>query len=198
MSHKLRAAVVGATGYVGQRFVSLLADHPWFELTMTVASPNSAGKSYAEAVRGRWRIDVSIPEAAKTLLVHTVDELALKADQVDLIFCAVDMPKEEIKLLEERLARTETPVISNNSANRLVNGPQPSDRLSAQTSGHDFRLYRLQTQLFHPKLCTGPGSFASFRYRKGHGQYLSSDFGSGEDLCRLAGDGRESDSFHWR
>ncbi len=121
MSHKLRAAVVGATGYVGQRFVSLLADHPWFELTMAVASPNSAGKSYAEAVRGRWRIDVSIPEAAKTLLVHTVDELALKADQVDLIFCAVDMPKEEIKLLEERLARTETPVISNNSANRLVN-----------------------------------------------------------------------------
>lgn len=120
MANKLHAAVVGATGYVGQRFVSLLADHPWFRLSMAVASASSAGKTYAEAVDGRWRIDTEIPEQAKSMLVRTVDELIAEADSIDLIFCAVDMPKDELVLLEERLAKTETPVISNNSANRLV------------------------------------------------------------------------------
>lgn len=119
MNRKLRAAVVGATGYVGQRFVALLDDHPWFELTTLVASPRSAGQTYQDAVRNRWKIDAEIPASASQLIVIDVDTLLEQADQVDLIFCAVDMPKEAIKELEERLAKSETPVISNNSANRM-------------------------------------------------------------------------------
>lgn len=120
MKYKLRAAVVGATGYVGQRFLTLLVDHPWFECSLLVASPRSSGKPYSEAVEGRWRIDLPIPDATKDMMVIDIDSLISRADEVDLIFCAVDMPKEELKDLEERLAKTETPVISNNSANRLV------------------------------------------------------------------------------
>lgn len=119
MNRRLRAAVVGATGYVGQRFVSLLAEHPYFELTQVVASPRSAGRTFAAAVEHRWKIDAEIPEVTKNLMVIDVDTLLERADQVDLIFCAVDMPKDEIKRLEERLAKSETPVISNNSANRM-------------------------------------------------------------------------------
>ena len=118
MEKKLRAGVIGATGYVGQRFVSLLENHPWFECVAVCASPRSAGKTYEEAVEGRWKIDVDMPEYVKKLVVASTDDIEEFCSKVDFVFCAVDMKKDEIKALEERIAKTETPVISNNSANR--------------------------------------------------------------------------------
>ncbi len=116
---KLRAGVIGATGMVGQRFVSLLAKHPWFELTTLAASPRSAGKTYRDALNGRWVMKTALPENAADLIVldATADIDAITA-QVDLVFSAVDMKKEEIRALEEDYARHECPVISNNSAHR--------------------------------------------------------------------------------
>ena len=116
---KLKAGVIGGTGMVGQRFISLLADHPWFELTVIAASARSAGKTYEEAVGNRWNIDVPMPECAKSIVVRDAeaDKESIVAD-VDLVFSAVDMKKEEIQALEEAYAKLECPVISNNSAHR--------------------------------------------------------------------------------
>lgn len=118
MEKKLRAGVIGATGYVGQRFITLLADHPWFELAGLAASSRSAGKPYEEALDGRWRLTVPMPEKVKGMLVQDSAEVEDFCKDLDLVFCAVDMDKKAIVELEERVARTETPVISNNSANR--------------------------------------------------------------------------------
>ncbi len=116
---KRKVGVIGGTGMVGQRFVSLLADHPWFELTVIAASGRSAGKTYEEAVGSRWAIDVPMPENVKGIVVKnaTADVQAI-ADEVDFVFSAVDMNKEEIQALEEEYARHECPVVSNNSAHR--------------------------------------------------------------------------------
>lgn len=103
---------------VGQRFIALLENHPWFEVTTIAASPRSAGKSYEEAVGGRWKMTTPMPEAVKKLTVMNVNEVEKVAAQVDFVFSAVDMTKEEIKKIEEDYARTETPVVSNNSAHR--------------------------------------------------------------------------------
>ena len=116
---KYTVGVVGATGMVGQRFVTLLENHSWFQLTVVAASARSAGKSYEEAVGPRWAMTTPIPEEAKSLVV--LDALADRetiASSVDFIFCAVDMKKEEIRALEESYAKLECPVISNNSAHR--------------------------------------------------------------------------------
>ena len=118
MDKKLRVAVLGATGMVGQRFVSLLENHPWFELAAVAASPRSAGKTYEEAVEGRWKMDTPIPEAARKLVVHNVMEVEKVSENVDFCFSAVDMSKDEIRKIEEAYAKTETPVVSNNSAHR--------------------------------------------------------------------------------
>jgi aspartate-semialdehyde dehydrogenase len=115
---KLRVGVIGGTGYVGQRFLSLLENHPWFTTTAIAASPRSAGKSYAEAVAGRWKIDAPLPASAAGIQVVSIDDLPRLCDQVDFVFCAVDMKKDEIRALEEAIARLETPVVSNNSAHR--------------------------------------------------------------------------------
>lgn len=116
---KYKVGVVGGTGMVGQRYVLLTAAHPWFELTLIAASPRSAGKTYEEAVAGRWAMRDPIPENAKNLVVYDAEHDAEKiAAAVDFIFCAVDMKKEEIRALEERFAKLECPVVSNNSANR--------------------------------------------------------------------------------
>lgn len=117
---KLRVGVVGATGYVGQRFVCLLANHPWFELVSLAASGRSAGKTYTEAVEGRWKLNEAIPENVKGLRVSDAAKLDEYVNNVDFVFCAVDMPKAEIVALEEAIAKTETPVVSNNSANRWM------------------------------------------------------------------------------
>ena len=118
MSEKLRVGILGATGMVGQRFISLLENHPWFEVVTVAASPRSAGKTYEEAVGGRWKMDTPMPEAVKKLVVMNVNEVEKVAATVDFVFSAVDMSKEEIKKIEEEYAKTETPVVSNNSAHR--------------------------------------------------------------------------------
>jgi aspartate-semialdehyde dehydrogenase len=118
MANKLKVGVLGATGMVGQRFVSLLADHPWFEITAVAASASSAGKTYGEAVAGRWALTTGVPEAAKRLVVADASDVERTASQVDFVFCAVDMTKEATAKLEEDYARAETPVVSNNSAHR--------------------------------------------------------------------------------
>ncbi len=118
MSEKLRVGILGGTGMVGQRFIALLEKHPWFEVTTIAASPRSAGKTYEEAVGGRWKMDTPMPEAVKRIIVHNVNEVEKVASTVDFVFSAVDMSKEEIRAIEEAYAKTETPVVSNNSAHR--------------------------------------------------------------------------------
>ena len=118
MNEKLKVGILGGTGMVGQRFISLLEDHPWFEVTTIAASPRSAGKTYEEAVGGRWKMDTPMPEKVKNIVVMNVNEVEQVAAQVDFVFSAVDMTKDEIKKIEEEYAKTETPVVSNNSAHR--------------------------------------------------------------------------------
>src|SRR5262245_2961677 len=118
MAKKLAVGVLGATGMVGQRFVSLLADHPWFEVVLVAASGRSAGKTYAEAVAGRWTAPGAIPAAVGRQTVQDASAVARITAQVDFVFCAVDMSKDETAKLEEDYARAETPVVSNNSAHR--------------------------------------------------------------------------------
>ncbi len=118
MKEKLKVGILGGTGMVGQRFVDLLAEHPWYEIKTIAASPRSAGKTYEEAVGGRWKMDRPIPEAAKNLVVKDVGDVEAVAADVDFVFSAVDMSKDEIKRIEEDYAKTETPVVSNNSAHR--------------------------------------------------------------------------------
>ncbi len=118
MSQKLRVGILGATGMVGQRFISLLENHPWFEVVTVAASPRSAGKTYEEAVGDRWKMQTAMPEAVKKLVVMNVNEVEAVAASVDFVFSAVDMTKDEIKAIEEAYAKTETPVVSNNSAHR--------------------------------------------------------------------------------
>lgn len=116
---EFNVAVVGATGMVGQRFITLLNEHPWFHIKVLAASARSAGKTYEEAVEGRWAMSTPMPEKVKALVVK--DAVADKeeiAKEVDFIFCAVDMKKDEIRALEEAYAKLECPVISNNSAHR--------------------------------------------------------------------------------
>jgi aspartate-semialdehyde dehydrogenase len=118
MTAKLKVGIVGGTGMVGQRFVDLLDGHPWFEVTAISASANSAGKTYEESVQGRWKLAVPMPEAVKQIVVQDASQVEAFASQVDFIFCAVDMKKNEIQALEEAYAKTGTPVVSNNSAHR--------------------------------------------------------------------------------
>ena len=118
MEQKLRVGILGATGMVGQRFISLLENHPWFEVVTLAASSRSAGKTYEEAVGGRWKMDTPMPEAVKKLVVMNVNDVEHVASTVDFVFSAVDMSKDEIKAIEEAYAKTETPVVSNNSAHR--------------------------------------------------------------------------------
>lgn len=118
MSEKLKVGILGGTGMVGQRFISLLENHPWFEVTTIAASPRSAGKTYEDAVGDRWKMDTPMPESVKEIKVMNVNEVESVASQVDFVFSAVDMSKDEIKKIEEEYAKTETPVVSNNSAHR--------------------------------------------------------------------------------
>lgn len=118
MEQKLRVGILGATGMVGQRFISLLENHPWYEVVTVAASPRSAGKTYEEAVGDRWKMKTPMPETVKKLVVANVNEVEKVAADVDFVFSAVDMTKEEIKAIEDAYAKTETPVVSNNSAHR--------------------------------------------------------------------------------
>lgn len=116
---KYNVGVIGATGMVGQRFMTLLDNHPWFDVKVLAASPRSAGKKYSDAVGAKWCMDVEIPEAMKDIVVmDATADIEKIASMVDFVFCAVDMKKDEIKALEEAYAKAECPVISNNSAHR--------------------------------------------------------------------------------
>ena len=121
MKKEFNVGIIGATGMVGQRFILLLANHPWFKIKVLAASPRSAGKPYAEAVGAKWSMTSPIPENVKDIIVKdaTADKEEI-AKSVDFVFCAVDMKKDEIKALEESYAKLECPVISNNSANRFT------------------------------------------------------------------------------
>ncbi|WP_330586726.1 aspartate-semialdehyde dehydrogenase [Aminipila terrae] len=118
MDKKLKVGILGGTGMVGQRFISLLENHPWFEVVTIAASERSAGRTYEEAVGNRWKMTTPMPEAVKKIVVMNVSEVEKVASTVDFVFSAVDMTKEEIKAIEEAYAKTETPVVSNNSAHR--------------------------------------------------------------------------------
>ena len=118
MSEKLKVGILGGTGMVGQRFISLLENHPWFEVTTIAASPRSAGKTYEAAVGDRWKMTTPMPEAVKKIVVMNVNDVEDVSKQVDFVFSAVDMTKDEIKKIEEEYAKSETPVVSNNSAHR--------------------------------------------------------------------------------
>ena len=113
--------IIGATGMVGQRFATLLADHPWFHVVAIAASSRNKGKTYAEAVEGRWKMTVPIPENMKGMVLYDAENDAEEfASKVDFTFCAVDMKKDVIRALEEKYAKLECPVISNNSAHRFT------------------------------------------------------------------------------
>ena len=118
--NKLRAGIVGATGMVGQRFITLLQNHPYFEITALAASARSAGRTYAEAVDGRWKMQTELPTDVEGMTVLDASKIDEIKPLVDFVFCAVDMKKDEIRALEEAYAKAEIPVVSNNSANRLV------------------------------------------------------------------------------
>lgn len=118
MEKKYRVGVIGATGMVGQRFLTLLENHPWFEVTVLLASPRSAGMSYGKAVEGRWKMKTPLPEKYAEMTVWNAEEIEAVKPLVDFVFCAINMKKEEILRMEEAYAKAEIPVVSNNSANR--------------------------------------------------------------------------------
>lgn len=118
---KYKVGVVGCTGMVGQRFLTLLENHPWFQLTAIAASARSAGKTYEEAVGKRWKMDTPIPEEAKQMVIYDIDaQMEAFVKDIDFTFCAVDMDKDATRALEERIAKMECPVVSNNSAHRFT------------------------------------------------------------------------------
>ncbi len=119
MKENYKIGIIGATGMVGQRFITLLHDHPWYTITALAASSRSAGKSYKDAVGSKWAMDCEIPESVANMVVYDATaDINKIASEVDFVFCAVDMKKDEIKALEEAYAKAECPVISNNSAHR--------------------------------------------------------------------------------
>ena len=118
MDQKLKVGILGGTGMVGQRFVTLMDNHPWFDVTVVAASPRSAGKSYEEAVGGRWKMETPMPEYIKSMKVVGIDQIDEIAAQVDFVFSALNMSKDEIKEIETEYAKHEVPVVSNNSAHR--------------------------------------------------------------------------------
>ncbi|MFI3141082.1 MAG: aspartate-semialdehyde dehydrogenase [Clostridia bacterium] len=116
---KYKVGIIGATGMVGQRFATILENHPWYDVTVLAASPRSAGKTYTEALGNKWSMTVPVPESMANIIVKDATaDVAEIAAQVDFVFCAVDMAKDEIKALEEAYAKAECPVVSNNSAHR--------------------------------------------------------------------------------
>ncbi|MEA5012089.1 MAG: aspartate-semialdehyde dehydrogenase, partial [Angelakisella sp.] len=116
---KFNVGIIGATGMVGQRFISLLENHPWFTVTTLAASPRSAGKTYSQAIGSRWAMSTPVPERISSMIVmDAMGDMEQIANSVDFVFCAVDMKKDEIRSLEEAYAKLECPVVSNNSAHR--------------------------------------------------------------------------------
>src|SRR5688572_3584091 len=184
MTKRLKVGVLGATGMVGQRFVALLENHPWFELAAVAASPSSAGKRYADAVASRWTLATPVPAAAGDLVVADAANVQAIAGSVDFVFCAVDMSKDATAKLEEDYARAETPLVSNNSAHRWT--PDVPMMVPEINSDHqaviEFQRRRLGTKrgfvavkpncsiqsyvpAIHPLLAYGPRRMAVCTYQ---------------------------------
>ena len=132
MSEKIKVGILGATGMVGQRFVTLLENHPWFELVTLAASAHSAGKTYEEAIGSRWKMETPMPEFVKHMVVKNVADVEDVVKDVDFVFSAVNMPKDEIRAIEEEYAKTETPVVSN--IRRSVSAPRAVSLPSSRTA----------------------------------------------------------------
>ena len=202
-----RVAVIGATGMVGQRFVSLLENHPWFTVTALAASSHSAGKTYEQAVGSRWMMSTPIPKSVAGLVVQdAVADAQQIAHSVDFAFCAVDMKKEEIRALEETYAKYECPVMSNNSAHRFTPDvpmiiPELNDEHAQVIEAQRKRLPRLycrQIQLLFAELCSCPAPTALLRHHQSTCLHLSGDFGRGQKLCDMAGDGGQCQPLYRR
>ena len=202
MSEKLKVGILGATGMVGQRFITLLENHPWFEVVTLAASAHSAGKTYAEAVGDRWKMETPMPEYVKNMVVVDGDDAESVASGVDFMFSAVNMPKDQIRAIEERYAKTETPVVSNNSAHRWTpDVPMVAlrgDRAPAQAPGHHSWFYRRQAELLDSGLHAGAGRVEGIRAARGGCEHLPGDFRRGQDLQGLARDGGQHHPVHLR
>ena len=211
-----QVGVVGATGMVGQRFVSLLAQHPWFHLAVVAASPRSAGKTYEEAVGSRWAMPDPMPEQVKNMVVLDASHVEEVASKVDFVFCAVDMKKEEIRALEESYAKAECPVVSNNSAHRFTPdvpmvvpeiNPEHLDVIAAQRARLGTKKgfvavksnCSLQSYVPAAELCARSAP-AERRIRsfQSAGVHLSGNLRRRKDLCHLAGNGRQLHPLHRR
>lgn len=139
---RYNVGVIGATGMVGQRFLTLLENHPWFEVKVIAASPRSAGKTYEEAVGKRWAMKTPMPEKfAKMTVMNATEDVNTIAQMVDFVFCAVDMPKAEIRALEEMYAKAECPVMSNNSAHR---GTEDVPMIIPELNAHHAEIIHAQ------------------------------------------------------
>ena len=167
MSDKLKVGILGGTGMVGQRFISLLEDHPWFEVVTIAASPRSAGKTYEEAVGGRWKMQAPMPEAVKRIVVKNVNDIDAVSSEVDFVFSAVDMTKEEIKKICEGrdsccIQQQCTQMDTRCSHDRAGGKPRASggDRKPEETSWHDKGIYLCETELLDPELCPCPDGVA--------------------------------------
>lgn len=143
MDKKLNVGILGGTGFVGQRLITLLHDHPYFHITVIAASENSAGKSYDDAVKDKWKMSGPIPESIKNIVVKNVNQVDEISQDVDFVFCAVDMPKDQIKEIEEKYAKAETPVVSNNSAHRLT---PDVPMVIPEINAHHFQIIEKQRQ----------------------------------------------------
>ena len=190
---KYKVGIVGATGMVGQRFITLLSEHPWFEITCLAASGRSAGRTYREAVGTRWAFDWDIPANVADMVVEDAADVNRVAEMCDFVFCAVNMDKAECKAMEEAYARAETPVVSNNSANRwtpdvpmLIPEINFAHAASARAAGHKARLCGRQAQLLDSGLCTAAYAPARFRHKAGVSMHLSGHIGRGQDVRHLA------------
>ena len=173
MSEKIKVGILGATGMVGQRFVTLLENHPWFELVTLAASAHSAGKTYEEAIGGRWKMETPMPEFVKNMVVKNVADVEDVVKNVDFVFSAVNMPKAEIRTIEEEYAKTETPVVSNNSAHR----------------------WTPDVPMVVPEI--NPEHYEVIEHQRKR-EHLSGHLRRGQDVQRLAGNGGQHHSVHLR
>lgn len=189
-----KVGIIGATGMVGQRFVTLLANHPWFTITAIAASGRNKGKTYAEAVEGRWKMSTPMPESVKDMVLYDAENDAEEfVSKVDFTFCAVNMKKDVIRALEEKYAKLECPVVSNNSAHRFTKdvpmiipevNAEHVEIIPAQRKrlGTQARFHRSKVQLLHPVLCSGSDRSSAVRYREGCRLHVSGNFRRWQDL----------------
>ena len=183
-----KVGIIGATGMVGQRFATLLENHPWFTVTTVAASARSAGKRYEDAVGSRWAMKTPMPAAMKDMIVYDATaDIDKITSQVDFVFCAVDMKKDEIRALEEAYAKAECPVISNNSAHRGTPDvpmiiPEINDdhaeiiHAQRRRLGTKTWIYCSKIQLFSAKLCACYSCNQRFGHYKSARLHLSSNF----------------------